>query len=285
MQNKKTVRFLFPPLVYSSGTMKRRTAKPACRPHSPKCKFECPTCDAAFTHYIFLAIHTWSHAPQDVRVPRPRAKPCSVYQSSDKFRLQCFLCPLQFNCDTSLQHHIDVGHHDEEFLLRFRCAFCTMRFASADMLISHIQQHDVWEDGDFYPLFGGTVGKASTSDDDAVENRALTFDFDQLIEELKKIAGESDAPKQKSALSRKCKSSSSCNVLRYVCALCTMRFQHGYQVEEHVKLRHKGFLKLVRARHACVYCHAKFYKLSVLRDHLSNHHSISVTPKKSSLRV
>lgn len=152
-----------------------------------------------------------------------------------------------------------------------------MRYASADLLIAHIQQHDVWEDGDFYPLFAGIVGKPLCERDDTVSS----FELDDLIKELQKIAGDLPAQQRisKPALSKKSRGGVSAP-LNYLCALCGMKFQHGYQIDEHVRLRHKGFLKLMKARHACVYCGSKFFKLSVLREHLLIHHAISVTPRK-----
>lgn len=280
---RKTVRFLFPPEIHSARTPPQRKAQAVPFERVRKCSFKCPTCDAVFSHYIFLAIHTWSHAPQDIHIPQPRPKPCGVYQSEEKFRLQCFLCPLQFSSDNSLRQHLENCHRnsDEESRLRFPCAFCSMRFPSADILSLHITQHDVWEDGDFYPLFGGTGGKPSATGN---EELVSSFDFDGLINELRKIAGEVKSPKRKSSLSLKCKSSS-CHGLHYLCGRCSMKFQHGYQVEEHIKLRHKGLLKLLKAHHACAYCKAKFIKLSVLRKHLCEHHLVSVTPRKSAFRV
>ncbi|KAH9362052.1 uncharacterized protein LOC144155148 [Haemaphysalis longicornis] len=273
MASSKTVRFLLPPKTYPASSPRRRA------PQHCRCRFKCPTCEAVFSHYILLCVHTWSHAPDDLRVPDPAIKPCSILQSTENFGLQCFLCPLRFGSHLALRQHLDDSHTaaDDVKLLRFACAFCAMRYASADLLIAHIQQHDVWEDGDFYPLFAGIVGKPLCERDDTVSS----FELDDLIKELQKIAG--DLPAQpalrKSAFSKKIRGSTHVP-LNYLCALCGMKFQHGYQIDEHVRMRHKGFLKLMKARHACVYCGTKFFKLSVLREHLLMHHAVSVTPRK-----
>lgn len=286
MSTSRTVRFLLPPKVYGVVTPR---AQRACAAVHRKWHFNCPTCHAVFTHYILLCIHTWSHAPDDIQVPDPAVKACSILQSTENFRLQCFLCPLRFGTHLSLRQHLDTSHTEADDVrrLRFGCAFCAMRYASADLLITHIQQHDVWEDGDFYPIFAGVVGKPKPTferrQNDSTES---CFEFDDLIQELQKIAGVNQPlSSKKSSLSRKCRGGGVNSTLNYLCALCGMKFQHGYQVEEHIRLRHKGFLKLMRAKHACVYCAAKFFKLSVLKKHLLAHHAVSVTPRKSGARV
>ncbi|CAN7991085.1 unnamed protein product [Ixodes hexagonus] len=315
MSPPKMVRFLLPAKVYGGSTPRQKVPPVGQARH---CQFRCPTCEAIFSHYILLCIHTWSHAPEDMSIPSPALKPCSILQSTENFGLQCFLCPLRFGSHVGLRQHLDNQHTEADDIsrLRFACAFCAMRYASADLLIAHIQQHAVWEDGDFYPIFIGIISNpkpgtkrslySSPQKDEAAassskcglgpqlpnylllnETMPRSFEFDELIRELQKIAGESpttDTLARKSTLSDRCRAKGSQSVLRYLCALCGMKFQHGYQIDEHVRLRHQGFLKLMKARHACVYCGTKFFKLSVLREHLLKHHAVAVTPQKAVVR-
>lgn len=324
MSASKMVRFLLPAKVCGGSTPGHKVPPVG---QARRCQFRCPTCEAIFSHYILLCIHTWSHAPEDMCIPSPALKPCSILQSTENFGLQCFLCPLRFGSHAGLRQHLDNNHTEADDIsrLRFACAFCAMRYASADLLIAHIQQHAIWEDGDFYPIFMGIVGNPkpltkrspyANLQKDGVASSSLaldsksesycgpgprlpynklrfnetiprSFEFDELIRELQKIAGESptgDMVARKSALSDRCRAKGSHSVLRYLCALCGMKFQHGYQIDEHVRLRHQGFLKLMKARHACVYCGTKFFKLSVLREHLLKHHAVAVTPQKAVMR-
>ncbi|XP_022699869.1 zinc finger protein 341-like [Varroa jacobsoni] len=256
----------------------------------PQWVFRCPTCQAVFTHFILLSIHTWSHSPLDVKVP-PIVKQ-TLPSDFDPKPPRCFVCTLKFSNKEALHAHTLSAHPNggSEGSGEFECPFCEVRFETSIELITHIEigSHP-WKDGDFYPIYSGVL-KNHVRHLHQAELEQLIADFNMLcaedsVRQTSRSAicssGEHlESQRMKPALRKS-------TVLKpvvcnYQCAKCGIRFAHGNQLKAHVDLKHRGLMSSIKPRllHSCVYCKDKFKTLTALRKHLDCDHFVKTTPAR-----
>lgn len=242
----------------------------------PNWVFRCPACQAVFTHFILLSIHTWSHSPADVKVPPITKKP--LPETFDPKPPRCFVCTLKFATKDTLRAHVEKEHPAKPLGSgEYECPFCEVCFDSSIELINHIEigSHP-WKDGDFYPIYSGVL-------QNHVRNLHRA-ELEQLIADFNTLSATDDVaalqPRARPVIRKSVLKPVVCN---YQCAKCAVRFAHGNQLKAHVELKHKGLmssLKPSKPLHSCVYCKGKFKSLTSLRKHLDCDHFVKTTPKR-----
>ncbi|OQR78113.1 hypothetical protein BIW11_00357 [Tropilaelaps mercedesae] len=259
----------------------------------PHWVFRCPACQAVFTHFILLSIHTWSHSPPDVRVPPIAKQPLPT--DFDPKPPRCFVCTLKFANKESLRAHTLAAHPSGggEGSGEFECPFCEVRFEASIDLINHIEigSHP-WKDGDFYPIYSGVL-KNHVRHLHHAELEQLVADFNTLCSDESVGRQDPRSSERRGGCHehlrhglRPALRKSTCAlkpvVCNYQCAKCGVRFAHGNQLKAHVDLKHRGLMSSIKPRslHSCVYCKEKFKTLTALRKHLDRDHLVKTTPAR-----